>query len=161
MSETTAIECIAFRPGWECGLARFFAALDEEGDDAFFHPHRWDKSTLRSLARNAGTDLYYLFVQSRNVLAYGLLRGWDEGYVIPSLGIAVHPAARSAGLGSLMMEYLEVMSRHRGAPAVRLRVHKVNVHACRMYMRRGYRLTPDEGDERLLVGLKTFDRVAT
>lgn len=160
MSETNAIECIAFRPGWEGGLAHFFAALDEGGDGAFFHPHRWDKSTLRALARGTGDDLYYLFVQSRNVLAYGLLRGWNEGYAIPSLGIAVHPSARSTGLGSLMMEYLEVMARHRGAPAVRLRVHKVNVHACNMYMRRGYHLTLDEGDERLLVGLKAFDGVA-
>jgi len=161
MRETNAIECVFFRPGWEEELERFFAALDERGDDAFFHPHGWDKATLHALARSADADMYYLFVQSRNVLAYGLLRGWDAGYAIPSLGIAVHPLARSAGLGRLMMEYLEVMARHRGAPAVRLRVHKTNLRACSMYVRRGYHLTQDEGDDCLLVGLKTFDEVAT
>lgn len=158
MSNTNAIECIAFRPGWEEALALFFSTLDEEAS-TFFQPHDWDMPTLRSLACGTGADLYYLLVKPPDVLAYGLLRGWDAGYAIPSLGIAVHPSVRSTGLGRLMMEYLEVMARYRGAPGVRLRVHAANVHACSMYMRRGYHMTEDDGDKRLLVGLKTFNEI--
>lgn len=157
MAAPDVIECVAFRPGWEGELARFLAALAAGGDEAFFRPHAGDQATLRALAQGIGADLYYLLVQGRDVLAYGLLRGWDEGYAVPSLGIAVHPAARSTGLGHLMMEYLEAMARLRGAPAVRLRVHKDNVRAMEMYERRGYRMAPDERDERLVVGIKAFD----
>lgn len=160
MDAPRPIECIAFRPGWEAELARFFAALEQAGDDAFFHPHKADEASLRGLAQDIGADIHVLFVQGREVLAYGLLRGWNEGYAVPSLGIAVHPEARAGGIGRLMMEYLETMARHRGSPAVRLRVHKDNARARAMYERRGYHMAPDESDARLLVGLKPFDGVA-
>lgn len=142
------------RSGRAPALARFFAALAAAGDDAFFHPHAGDVDALRSLAAQPGDDLYFVFVEGDDVRAYGLLRGWNEGYDVPSLGIAVHPQARATGLGRLVMDYLEAMARHRGAPAIRLRVHKDNAHAIGMYERRGYAMEPDAGDARLLVGVK-------
>lgn len=150
------IECVAFRPGWEDAVSRFFSDLKAKGDDAFFHPHAADEVSLRAVARDAGDDLFYLFVRGRDVLGYGLLRGWNEGYEIPSLGIAVHPSMRGTGLGRLIMEFLEAMAGMRGAPSIRLRVHKDNAIARDMYARRGYRLTPDDRDESLLVGIKSF-----
>ncbi|MBF6025874.1 GNAT family N-acetyltransferase [Lysobacter niastensis] len=155
-----AIECVLLRPGREAALARFFTDLAAAGDDAYFHPHAGDVATLRVIAEQAGLDLYVVFVEGEAVRAYGLLRGWNEGYAIPSLGIAVHPDARACGLGSLMMEYLETMARHRGAPAIRLRVHQDNARAIAMYKRRGYALTPENDGARLLVGVKPLGDVA-
>lgn len=152
-----AIECIAFHPGWEADLARFFTALRGAGDDAVFHPHPGDEASLRSLAKATGDDLHYLFVRGRDVLAYGLLRGWNAGYSVPSLGIAVHPAERAMGFGRLMMDWLEAMARQRNAASVRLRVHKDNAKARAMYERRGYRMAPDQEDPRLLVGIKPLE----
>lgn len=160
MAKPAAIECVLLRPGREHALARFFADLAAAGDDAFFHPHAGDAVSLRTIAESAGEDLYVVFVEGDDVRAYGLLRGWNEGYAIPSLGIAVHPEARCAGIGRLVMEYLETMARRRGAPAIRLRVHKDNAHAIAMYERRGYAMKPDENDTRLLVGVKSFGGVA-
>lgn len=156
MAQTDAIECVAFRIGWEGPLSRFFSDLKARGDDAYFHPHAGDEESLRAIARNAGRDLYYLFVRGDDVLAYGLLRGWSEGYEVPSLGIAVHPSMRGSGLGRLMMEYLEAMARLRGAQSMRLRVHKDNTVARDMYARRGYRMERDETDGSLIVGIKAF-----
>ncbi|HEY0661562.1 MAG TPA: GNAT family N-acetyltransferase [Lysobacter sp.] len=157
MDASHAIECVVFRPERARSLARFFDDLRAAGDEVFFHPHAGDEATLRALAATTGQDLHYLFVRGDDVLAYGLLRGWNEGYVVPSLGIAVHPSARAGGLGRLMMEYLEAMARHRGAPAVRLRVHKDNAQARAMYERRGYAMAPDDGDARLYVGVKPLE----
>jgi ribosomal protein S18 acetylase RimI-like enzyme len=151
------IECVAFRPGWEDALARFFSDLNAKGGgDAFFHPHASDEAGLHGVARDTGDDLYYLFVRGRDVLGYGLLRGWNEGYEIPSLGIAVHPSMRGTGLGRSIMDFLEAMARMRGASSIRLRVHKDNAIARDMYARRGYRLTPDGQDESLIVGIKSL-----
>lgn len=157
MDSVRPVECVVFRPGWEAELARFFATLAQAGDDALFHPHKGDEASLADIARAIGSDVYLLFVQDRDVLAYGLLRGWNEGYEVPSLGVAVHPDARGTGLGRLVMDYLETMARLRGAPAVRLRVHKDNVRARTLYEHRGYRLAPDESDARLLVGRKPLE----
>lgn len=157
MPSLPTIECIVLRPGWEVELARFFSAIRDAGDEVFFHPHAGDEAALRELAQVTGDDLHYLFVQGRAVLAYGLLRGWNDAYPIPSLGIAVHPASRGGGLGRVVMDWLEAMAWLRKAPGVRLRVHRENARARAMYERRGYRMTPDDGDTRLLVGLKSFE----
>src|SRR5690606_20438352 len=117
MDLAPTIECVLLRPGREQALARFFAALAAAGDDVFFHPHASDFASLRAIAEQPGKDLYLVFVAGDDVHAYGLLRGWNEGYAIPSLGVAVHPDARAHGLGRLVMDYLEAMARHRGSPA--------------------------------------------
>lgn len=156
MNTVRAIECLLVRPGHGVALARFFADLAAAGDDAFFHPHASDVATLGAIAERPGKDLYVVFVEGDDVCAYGMLRGWNEGYAVPSIGIAVHPSARTCGLGRLMMEYLEMMARYRGAFAVRLRVHKDNTRAIAMYERRGYVMQPEVDDARLLVGVKTL-----
>ncbi|MFK2879003.1 GNAT family N-acetyltransferase [Rhodanobacter hydrolyticus] len=156
MPASGAIECLLLRPGGEVALARFFADLEVAGDDVFFHPHAGDVATLRAIAERPGKDLYVVFLEEGNVRAYGLLRGWNEGYDVPSLGVAVHPNVRTCGFGRLMMEYLEAMARYRGAPAIRLRVRKDNVRAIAMYGRRSYVMQPDAGDAQLLVGFKTL-----
>lgn len=160
MEAPAAIECLLLRPAHAPALARFFEDLAAAGDDGFFRPHPGDAGTLREVAEHSGSDVHLVFVEGDVVRAYGLLRGWNEGYAIPSLGIAVHPDARAMGLGRLVMEYLEAMGRHRGAPAIRLRVHKDNARAIAMYERRGYEMQPDAGDPRLLVGMKPLGAAA-
>ena len=157
MDITSVIECVALQPGRETELAKFFSELGDGGDLSFFHPHATDEVSLRNLAENVGKDIYYLFVARRTVIAYGLLRGWNEGYSVPSLGIAVSQGARGMGVGNLAMSWLEAIAQLRGASAVRLRVHKTNALARKMYVRRGYRMTEDETDMRLLVGVKSLD----
>jgi ribosomal protein S18 acetylase RimI-like enzyme len=52
------------------------------------------------------------------------------------------------------------MARHRGAPAIRLRVHRHNALAIAMYERRGYAMAADQDDPRLLVGMKSLGATA-
>jgi len=44
-----------------------------------------------------------------------MLRGWDEGYETPSLGIAVHPDARGLGLARTFMGFLHAAASFQGA----------------------------------------------
>lgn len=158
MARKPVIECVDFRPGLEHGLGRFFAALAEAGELRYFNPHPHDPETLARIAARSGADLYCLLVEGDEVLGYGLLRGWDQGFDIPSLGVAVHPAARSIGLGALLMQYLETMAAYRGAPGVRLRVMRTNTTAVALYAGRGYHFEGDPGDAGLLVGHKAIVR---
>lgn len=88
-------------------------------------------------------------------VAYGLLRGWDDGYEIPSLGLAVSSAHRGLGFGRLMMEYLHVVARLRGSPAIRLKVYPENVAARRLYVSLGYGWENNR-EQGQLVGLRRF-----
>jgi len=137
---------------WVGGLAGLLEALASAGDDRLFHPHPTDTATLRELAAGADAtgdrrDEYHVAVSAGSVVAYGLLRGWSEGYAVPSLGVAVHPAARGRGLARRMIDHLHAVARGRGASRVRLTVERDNPRAIALYRALGYRLEP-YGDRR-------------
>ncbi len=145
-----ALECVQLSPQWAQPLVELFQALHEAGDDAEFHPHPFTADEAAKRCQYAGRDLYYVLVEQGRVLAYGMLRGWDEGYEIPSLGIAVHPNERGKGLGRLLMEFLHATARCRGARTIRLKVYPRNVRAVRLYESLGYVFRGEEAGQ--LVG---------
>lgn len=139
-------------------LAQFLRDLKDSGDEAFFSPHGGDAGAIREMLGSARRDLYYLVVEGERVLAYGLLRGWDEGFAIPSLGIAVHPAVKGVGLGRLLMDFLHLAAARRGADKIRLRVHRDNVKAIALYRSLGYEIGQDAQEPDYLLGFKTLRR---
>ncbi|NJD05353.1 MAG: GNAT family N-acetyltransferase [Methylococcaceae bacterium] len=144
-----ALEIRRIDPGLEGALADFFASLDQAGDYAVFHPHPFTPQQATAIARSDGLDLYYAATAAGEVLGYGMLRGWDEGYAVPSLGLAVAPRHRGRGLGRLMMAFLHEAARLRGASRVRLTVYAHNASAVALYRRLGYRFS-DAGEGQLL-----------
>jgi [ribosomal protein S18]-alanine N-acetyltransferase len=138
-------------PEWESALAAFFSALRDAGEHEQFHPHPLDAAAAAQLCAYAGEDLYYVLAEGARVVAYGFLRGWDEGYAVPSLGIAVHPDERGRGLGRALMERLHAAARRRGASAVRLKVYPGNEAAVALYRSLGYELGGEEDGQ--LVGI--------
>jgi ribosomal protein S18 acetylase RimI-like enzyme len=132
-------------------LSELFAAFAQGPDAAFFHPHPMTEEEARRICTRRGRDLYYAAVAGGAVLGYGLLRGWDEGYDIPSLGIAIHPAARGRGLARPFMAFLHVAAKLRGASKVRLTVYNDNQRAVELYRRLGYVFSAK--NDRELVGI--------
>lgn len=120
-------------------LADLFAAIVAAGADRHFHPHPLSAEQARRLADEyAGQDIYLVAVDDGRVVGYGMLRGWDEGYAVPSLGIVVRPEAHRKGIGRAMMNALHAAAATRGASAVRLRVYPDNAPALTLYRKMGY-----------------------
>jgi ribosomal protein S18 acetylase RimI-like enzyme len=135
-------------------LAAFFAALVAAGDDRLFHPHPFTAEVALERTRYAGKDVYCVAVAANRVLGYGMLRGWDEGFEIPSLGIVVRSESRRLGLGRALMEYLHGEARRRGASRVRLKAYPENAAALAMYRTLGYEFGETEGQQ--VLGFKTL-----
>ena len=72
-------------------LRSFFELLSSSGDVRFFHPHEFTEEAVNRICQHKGQDYYCLMIRFDEIVGYGMLRGWDEGYEIPSLGIAVSP----------------------------------------------------------------------
>lgn len=143
-------------PEAEEELASVFGELAAAGDELHFHPHPLDRAAAHAVAHHAGEDGYYLLVAEGAVAGYGMLRGWDDGYDVPSLGIALRPAARGRGLARLFMQLLHDEAAARGARSVRLTVYPDNEPALRLYRSLGYRFTPRE--DGTLVGTLELER---
>jgi [ribosomal protein S18]-alanine N-acetyltransferase len=153
---TSPIDQLEFRrpfPALESPLAAFFRHLHEGGEDRRFHPHPFTDEAARERCVYSGRDVYVAAWDGARVLGYGMLRGWDEGYAIPSLGIAVHAEARGIGLGRAVMLYLHAEARRREAPRIRLKVYPDNRNAVSLYRSLGYEYLP-ELEKGQLVGYK-------
>jgi ribosomal protein S18 acetylase RimI-like enzyme len=81
-----------------------------------------------------------------------MLRGWSEGFDIPSLGLFVHPQFRALGLGRAFMEFLHSEAKRKGADQIRLTVHSDNVGAVALYRSFKYDFQPLPGSNGRLVG---------
>lgn len=128
-------------PEDEGDLVTLFASLR---DMEHFHPHDLGPLGAHRVATYSGRDVYLIGIEDEPV-AYGLLRGWDDGFAVPSLGIAVARFARGRGYGRTMLLALHEIARQHGAKRVRLRVHPANAVARSLYVSVGYR---EEGEER-------------
>ena len=141
------MEIVRLNPGLREPFAAFLREMSLSGDERFFHPHPLDSAAAERICEYEGEDLYYVAKVGERIVGYGLLRGWDEGYEVPSLGICVGHDARSEGMGELLMRFLHSAARARGAKFVRLRVHPLNLPAKRLYERLGYRFDGVEGGD--------------
>jgi len=150
-----ALECHLLSARWVGPLLRFLRSLEEAGEERFFSPHPFTERHVAALARRTGKDLHYVLTVGGTVVGYGLLRGWDEGYEVPSLGIAVHPSARGRGLGRALMIFLHAAAAMKGASRVRLRVSPDNLTAIALYSSLGYTFAVEEDGLRVgIIDLK-------
>jgi ribosomal-protein-alanine N-acetyltransferase len=140
------------------GLTALFEALCEHNDHRFFHPHPLTAETASALAQQhanphtvlANRDEYHVVLHGAGgslhrpaqIVAYGMLRGWAEGFDVPSLGIAVHPGHRGRGIARQFMQHLHRVAIGRGAERVRLKVYRHNQAAVALYESLGYAFTP-------------------
>lgn len=122
----------------------------------WFRPHDLGPEGTRAVAEHRGRDVYLVGFLGQVPIAYGMLRGWDEGYRIPALGVAVKDGYRDHGFGRRMMHELHHVVRDRGGHRVRLRVAQDNARARHLYESMGYRpVGVERGELVLLVDLET------
>lgn len=119
-------------------LTRFFIANDRPDTRQHFHPFPLDGETARRLTTSPGRDLYFGIFLGRRLAGFFMLRGWNEGYDIPSFGVLVGEAERGTGLGRLAVREAVAAARRAGAPAVRLSVGDENMRAFGLYLSEGF-----------------------
>jgi phosphomannomutase len=131
-------------------IAKLFTLIAHAPETKSFHPHPFNEKQAREIADYQGQDLYLGLFENDELIGYGMLRGWDAGYKIPSLGIYLAPVARGRRLSTKLMTELHQAARGKNAPSVRLKVYPDNVIAVNLYKRMGYFF--DSEEEGQLVG---------
>jgi RimJ/RimL family protein N-acetyltransferase len=93
---------------------------------AHFHPFPLTLDTARKLALEETEDLYYVAFVRQELTGFMMLRGWEEGYDVPSFGFLVDSAAQGRGLGKRLAAIAIEEARGRGAKRVRATVYASN-----------------------------------
>jgi ribosomal protein S18 acetylase RimI-like enzyme len=135
-------------------LGDFFEELGADAETVrFFHPHSLTRVYAALLCGGAATrlDHHYVALYRGRPAAYSLLRGWDDGYAVPSWGGCVHPELRSAGMGHALLLHAVAESRAAGATRLRLTVYKANQRGVHLYSKFGFVF--QDKDEKSVVGV--------
>jgi len=103
-----------------------------------FYPHPFTLDYLVWLLVRRTKDFYCVMRDGEKVISYGMLRGFEEGFEIPSLGVSVDKDYRGKGVGRFMCNYLHFVAKLKGCTKVRLRVNKDNATAKTLYESLGY-----------------------
>lgn len=118
----------------------------------FFSPHGFTREALYKIINDRVLDLYYVVIIDDKIIGYCMLRGMDEGFSTPSLGLAVDNNFSGKGISDLLMLFMEKVCKVRGYKKIRLKVHKDNLAAVSLYKRCKYIL--DQYDDIHLLGVK-------
>jgi RimJ/RimL family protein N-acetyltransferase len=120
-------------------IDNFIKFIENNNSDLlFFHPHEMNYDSIFSILSNKKNDKYKIVIYEDRVIGYGILRGWDEGFEIPSLGIMIDKDFRGIGLSKTIMKFLESTARIMGAKKIRIVVHKDNQVAYNLYKSLNY-----------------------
>lgn len=147
---SSSLEIRHLSPSWGDALFNFFLELRASGDDKYFHPHPLTKKEAFNIVNYKGKDIYRVMTDANKIIGYGILRGWDEGYEVPFLGIAISPRKRGRGAGKLLIRFLHDVARNKKAQIIRLKVYKDNEVAIKIYKSFGYRF--EQLNDKELIG---------
>lgn len=124
-------------------LGNFFEELAGTDYVKYYHPFPLTREAARKLCGTPTLDHHYILVDvskpTDEIVGHGMLRGWNEGYDIPSLGIVIHPNLSGLGVGKMFVQFLHIMAWLQGCQYVRLTVPKQHVGAVKLYERLGYK----------------------
>jgi ribosomal-protein-alanine N-acetyltransferase len=122
--------------------ARALAALFERNDEPAmtqgFDPFALVASEARRIAADRGRDRYYVAFHREKIVAMSMLRGFDEGFEIPSFGIFVDRQWQGRGVGRGLTEWTLAAARQMGCRTVRLSVYADNRAALALYESLGF-----------------------
>ena len=119
-------------------LVRFFSENDVAEVVRRFNPFPLNRETAYRIACTDCLDRYYVTLYENKIVGLCMLRGWDEGYSIPSFGVLVDRHFHNHGVGREMTVYAIEEARRLGCHRVRLSVYASNKPALHLYTSLGF-----------------------
>ncbi len=95
----------------------------------FFTPFRFDEEALLSMLGGKNQDVFMGIYWQDRLVGFFMLRGWDEGYEVPSYGVVIDERYSGYGLTRLSLRIAKSICRLRRVPRIMLKVHPDNLTA--------------------------------
>lgn len=149
----------ALCPEDEPALSALFTANDSPAVTRWFDPFPLTRATAGKLTRHSGRDLYWGVWANDEMVAFAMVRGWDEGHEHRAYGYLVDHRHRRRGIGTAMTTLVVEELLRRGESEVRARVHDDNEASLRMLMASGFREL-DRREGRVILGCRLADAPA-
>ncbi|MEP7072464.1 MAG: GNAT family N-acetyltransferase [Verrucomicrobiota bacterium] len=107
----------------------------------FFTPFPFEVDHLTKLLARRKRDVWMALRWQNKLIGFFLLRGWDEGFDVPSYGIMIDEAFTGYGFGRLSLRVAKSIAMLRQAPRLMLKVHPQNHEAKRLFENEKFKRT--------------------
>lgn len=111
-------------------LSLFFQENDVPKIKDTFTAFPLNDDSAATITDQVHKDKYYLLLSGQTIVGFSMLRGFDEGYTIPSFGIMIDYRYHNMGLGKHLLAITVNLAKELGCLKVRLSVFDSN-HAGR------------------------------
>ncbi|MCU0850651.1 MAG: GNAT family N-acetyltransferase [Candidatus Thermoplasmatota archaeon] len=115
-------------------LYEFLIALSTDAK-TFFHPHKFDKKTLKQIYSST-KDHYFVLIKEKKIIGYSMLR--LLGYNTPSFGVCIRNGYEHRGYGQLILDQTIQKAKQLGYQEVILTIDKENIRALNLYQKNGF-----------------------
>lgn len=120
------------------GLAYFLVSNNIPEIVRNFHPFPLTFDVAQRIACQPHRDKYYIAIVKCQIVGLSMLRGWDEGFSIPSFGIIVDHRMHGRCIGKRLLEYTLDQASKFHCQRVRLTVFASNASAVHLYKGVGF-----------------------
>ncbi|MFZ5919810.1 MAG: GNAT family N-acetyltransferase [Chloroflexota bacterium] len=122
----------------------------------YFRPFPFTSETAQYIARQPHRDRYFVAILNHQIVGLSMLRGWDEGFSIPSFGVMVDHRIHGKGIGKHLLEYTLDEACKLKCHRVRLSVYASNTVAIRLYEAMGFY---EETRQAVMVGQEADEKI--
>jgi ribosomal-protein-alanine N-acetyltransferase len=125
----------------------------------FFHPFDLTEQTAAFLLEPSKKDLVFGAFHEDHLIGMSLLRGYDEGFQIPSFGLLIDQAYWKQGIGKKLTQWTIDWADSTNTPSVRLTVEQENKSAIKIYRSLGFEITGTKANSEnsLVMRRSSFD----
>ena len=103
-----------------------------------FDPFPLTAEQARRIALEACLDAYFVARMETELVGMSMLRGFDEGFEVPSFGIFIDYHHHGQGIGRRLTSWTVGEAGRRGCSSIRLSVYASNTAALRLYRSLGF-----------------------
>lgn len=99
----------------------------------YFIPFSFDEKSINKILSNAVKDKYFGIFIGNELVGFYMLRGFDEGYEIPSYGVWISENYSGLGLSKFTLQHAISYCKLNEIKKIMLKVHPDNLIAKRIY----------------------------
>jgi len=118
-------------------LALLLQSEDKEYSK-YFIPFLYDIETISGILSKAIKDQFYGIYVKNGIAGFYMLRGFDEGYSVPSYGVWISEKYSNKGLSTFTLQHALSICKLNSIKKIMLKVHPDNIAARHIYEKHGF-----------------------
>jgi RimJ/RimL family protein N-acetyltransferase len=123
----------------------------------YFTPFSFEEDSIQNIINNAVNDKYFGILINDELVGFYMLRGFDEGFEVPSYGVWISDKLSGLGLSKLTLQHAITFCKINNIKKIMLKVHPENIIAKSIYETFGFNQEGFDDNNSNLIYYKSLD----